>query len=76
MTTENTQRHDPSPVTGYSHGLIISPSSPVREVTKTADGRDNRNDWFYINDQRFNVHPFRSDLGGYPVRWIETLALT
>lgn len=70
--------YDPTPVIGYSEGLIISDDPPVREFTDRGDlpkgNKANPNDWFYIETRRFNVHPFRSDLGGYPIRWIETVA--
>ena len=61
MTHENT--YDSTPVIGYGDGLVTGPGTPVRI--------DN-NDWILIGDFKFNVHPHRSDLGGYPVRWIET----
>ena len=52
-----------TPVTGYGDGLITGNATPERIAN---------NDWIVVGDFRFNVHPFRSDLGGYPVRWIET----
>lgn len=63
--------HDATPVTGYRDGIIISDTTPRREATKGGDGRENLNDWFYIDGQRFNVHPYRSDFGGWPIRWTE-----
>ncbi|MCK5496371.1 MAG: hypothetical protein KAI41_07675 [Hyphomicrobiaceae bacterium] len=60
--THETQ-YNPAPVIGYGDGLITGNASPVRLEN---------NDWIFLGDFRFNVHPFRSDLGGWPVRWIET----
>ena len=61
-------QYDSTPVIGYRDGLIKVTSNelPARITVGT-----NSNDWFYIGLRRYNVHPFRSDLGGYPVRWIE-----
>jgi hypothetical protein len=67
--------HDPVAVPGYSNGIIRSTSSPVREFTDRGDlppgNKELANDWFTIGDKRYNVHPFRADFGGYPIRWIE-----
>ena len=52
-----------TPVTGYGDGLITG---------ATTVQRIDNNDWIVVGDFRFNEHPFRSDLGGHPVRWIET----
>ena len=65
--------YSPTPVIGYSEGLIISDAKPTRIVTHDDDNRgDVSNDWFTIDNVRYNVHPFRNDLGGYPVRWRES----
>ena len=59
--------YSPVPVIGYSEGLIIAGNeTPTRTYSERTS-----EDWFVINDYHFNVHPFRYDLGGYPVRWIE-----
>lgn len=63
---KNATTYDDKPVVGYSYGLIRSNKSPERI---TANG--NSNDWFILGNKRYNVHPHRADLGGYPVRWIE-----
>lgn len=55
-------RYNPSPVIGYPCGLIISDSKPIRFSS---------NNWFRFGGKQYNVHPYRDDLGGYPVRWIE-----
>ncbi len=69
-----TTRYDNKPVVGYSEGLIISDSKPEKEVTRYSDNRpDNVNHWFTIGATRYNVHNYRSDLRGYPVRWFETV---
>lgn len=60
MTHENT--YDSTPVIGYGDGLVKGQGAP---------SRIDNNDWIVIGMFRFNVHPYRSDLGGYPVRWIE-----
>lgn len=69
--------HLPDPIAGYHAGIIQSDKSPVTEYTDRGDqpagNMQNGNDWFYINNSRYNVHPYRFDLNGYPVRWIETL---
>ena len=57
--------YDPTPATGYGDGVVKGLVTPVV--------RQDNNDWIYLGELRFNVHPYRSDLGGYPVRWIETL---
>ena len=63
-----------TPVKGYRDGLIISDTRPDRVITHYDDNRgDVSNDWFTIDDRRYNVHPYRADLGGYPVRWSEAL---
>ena len=60
--------YDSTPVVGYSDGVVHSTVSPERI---TING--NPNDWFTIGDKRYNVHPYDSHIGGYPVRWIESL---
>ncbi len=57
-----TVKYDPTPIVGYGEGLVTGDAVPVRE--------DN-NDWIYIGEYVFNVHPYRSDLKGWPVRWID-----
>jgi hypothetical protein len=69
-------RYDKTPVVGYGEGLVISDVAPIVCVTQFNDGRpENVSHWFRIEGatraRYFNVHPYRSDLGGYPVRWIE-----
>ncbi len=67
-----------TPVVGYSDG-IIKPEpgqQPQRCYSYHADERVNPNDWFCLDAGAggityFNVHPYRSDLGGYPVRWTQ-----
>jgi hypothetical protein len=54
--------YNPTPVPGYGDGLVKSTEAPFRY--------DN-NDWIQIGEHYFNVHPYRSDFDGYPVRWIE-----
>ena len=64
--------YNPAPVPGYSEGLVVSKDRPDRIITHYDDNRgDVSNDWFTFLGKRYNVHPYRSDLGGYPVRWIE-----
>ena len=65
-----TTRYDSTPVIGYSEGLVIAPGreTPTRIVVA-----GNPNLWFYIDLRRYNVHPYREDLGGYPVRWSEAI---
>ncbi len=59
-------KYDATPVIGYGEGTVKSgrADSAVR--------RENNNDWITIGRFIFNVHPYRPDFGGYPVRWIET----
>jgi hypothetical protein len=52
-----------TPVIGYGDGLVTGQVTP---------SRIENNDWIVIGNFRFNVHPYRDDLGGFPVRWIET----
>lgn len=66
---DNTFVYSSDPVVGYSEG-IIKASDPKIEGMERPTRIDN-NDWIIIGQFRFNVHPFRLDLGGYPVRWIE-----
>ena len=54
--------YDNKAVIGYGDGLVTGPGTP---------SRIDNNDWIVIGMFRFNVHPYRDDLGGYPVRWIE-----
>lgn len=60
--------YNPVPVIGYREGLIVTTQgeSPRREHTERSS-----NDWFYIDWTRYSVHPYRSDLSGWPVRWSE-----
>ena len=53
-------KYNPAPVIGYCDGLVVSDETPLRVKN---------NDWFCIEGRFYNVHPKRSDLGGYPVRW-------
>lgn len=63
MTKQSTATYKKSPVTGYPNGLVIAENeSPIFS--------DN-NHWFYIGGLKINVHPYRRDLGGYPVRWTQ-----
>jgi hypothetical protein len=61
-------RYDSTPVVGYGEGLVISDRKEEADFPAIdADG----NNWMVIVDAvEFNVHPYREDLGGYPVRWI------
>ncbi len=69
-----TTTYHKEPVVGYGDGLIKSDESPEHTVEKFNDDRnDNHNNWFTIGDTRYNVHPYRSDFGGYPVRWTESV---
>ena len=64
--------YDSMPVTGYSEGIVISDVAPISCTEHFNDNRaSNTNLYFKIGNQYFNVHPYRSDLGGYPVRWID-----
>lgn len=72
-------KYDKTPVPGYRAGRILTDEKPVQVRTPNPDGKasplyDVVNDWFEIDGQYFNVHPYRSDLEGYPVRWIEQSA--
>ena len=67
--------YNPTPVTGYSEGIIESTEKPTRCVETFSDDRpDNINFYFEIDGKFYNVHPRRDDLGGYPVRWIDGFA--
>jgi hypothetical protein len=67
--------YNPTPVTGYSEGIIESTEKPTRCVETFSDDRaDNVNFYFEIDGKFYNVHPRRDDLGGYPVRWIDGFA--
>ncbi len=67
--------HDDTPILGYRDGIIFITSNerPRRVMTDRGDlpkgNKQNANDWFTIGEMNFNVHPYRSDLKGYPVRW-------
>lgn len=79
MPKTTNPRYDSTPVVGYGEGLVISPDErPVTEYTDRGDmppgNNANANSWFYIGERKYNVHPFRADLGGYPVRWSEAVA--
>jgi len=68
--------YDKTAVPGYRAGRIITDDKPVQIRTPNPDGKpsplyDIVNDWFEVDGRYFNVHPYREDLGGYPVRWIE-----
>jgi len=68
--------HDPAAVEGYPQGIIRSNDMPpFRHFTDRGDepegNLNNPNDWFEIGELFYNVHPYRADLGGYPVRWID-----
>jgi len=76
-----TIRYRPEPVIGYSEGLIVTTCNeqPAQIRTPNPDGKssplhDVVDDWFYIGQRRYNVHPFRADLGGWPVRWHEQVS--
>jgi hypothetical protein len=74
-TTMTTTTHNPTPVTGYSEGIIESTEKPTRCVETFSDDRpDNINFYFKIDDKFYNVNPRREDLGGFPVRFFSTLA--
>ncbi len=60
-----TTQYDSTPVIGYGDGLITSDRAPVQI-------RNNLK--FFIDGRVYDVHPFRKDLGGYPVRWHESEA--
>ena len=68
-------RYDNTPVVGYPEGVIITSSDvrPRRVMTDRGDmpkgNKQNANDWFTIGDTHYNVHPYRRQFGGYPVRW-------
>lgn len=53
---------------GYDDGLIVTEQEPIM----TPQG----NLKFIVGDRIYDVHPFRSDLGGYPVRWSQLLEFT
>ena len=64
--------YDSTPITGYSEGSITSDDAPIKCVETFNDNRnDNVNFYFEIDGKFYNVHPRRSDLGGFPVRWID-----
>lgn len=69
--------YDPTPVEGYYYGIVKSNEAPTRVWTDRGDmPKGNKalcNDWFSIGDTKYNVHPFRFDLAGYPVRWKEPI---
>ncbi len=69
--------YDPTPVEGYQLGIVASNERPKRVMTDRGDhppgNRMLANDWFTIGTKRYNVHPYRSDFDGYPVRMIEEL---
>ena len=66
--------HNPTPVTGYSEGVVVSEVAPIACTETFDDDRHpNTNHYFRIGDEFFNVHPYRSDLGGYPVRWVTSV---
>lgn len=65
--------YKPTPVIGYPDGTIESDEQPIMVRTPNSDGKpspmyDNVNYYFVIDDVFYNVHPFRSEFGGYPVR--------
>ena len=76
MTTTFT--YDGEPVIGYGDGIVKADNSKGQgdEELIEQPRRIDNNDWIVIGRFRFNVHPFRADLGGYPVRWIEEAAAT
>lgn len=71
--------YNATPIIGYGEGLITSDEPPKREWSDRGDMPKGNNalsnDWFTIESTRYNVHPYRKDLGGYPVRWIESVIL-
>lgn len=68
--------YDANSIVGYGDGLIKSDELPAGEFTDRGDlpkgNRKNYNLWFYLDNKRYNVHPYRRDLCGWPVRWVET----
>lgn len=62
--------YDPTPVSGYSDGIIRSNRKPMYRVEETPGG-PNGNYWFHIDGLYYNVHPYQHRLGGYPVRWLQ-----
>lgn len=71
-----TTTYNPRPVEGYREGVIVSDVAPERVMTDHgAYPPGNKllgNDWFTIDGTHYNVHPYRTDFGGYPVRWAST----
>lgn len=67
----------PARIEGYSEGMIKANFNPTVERTDRGDlpkgNNQNINHWFTIGDTRYNVHGYRPDLHGYPVRWRETV---
>lgn len=60
----------PAPITGYRDGLVRSDVKPTLCVETFDDDRPpNPNLYFLIAGRFYNVHPYRADLGAYPVRW-------
>jgi len=61
-----TIRYDPTPAIGYSQGRIVD--AKVRPFQSPTG-----NYYFVIDDMAYDVHPFRSDLGGWPVRYSQRI---
>jgi len=63
-------------VEGYYLGIVRTKMKPFRHYTdlgsKPKGNRGLANDWFEIGGKFYNVHPYRVDFLGYPVRWIES----
>ena len=67
-------QYNSTPVTGYQDGIIVSDTAPRKIATSLPDGARNINLWFTIETTHYNVHPYREDLRGYPVRWFQSYA--
>jgi len=68
--------YNSSPIVGYPEGRVISDVAPVACTEHFNDNRpSNTNHYFRIEGSTgaryFNVHPYRTDIGGYPIRWID-----
>ena len=64
--------YNATPIEGYGQGLIECDrdSEPTR-WTNVLPHATVPNDYFLIDGLYYNVHPYRADLKGCPVRWIQ-----
>lgn len=60
-------QYDNTPVIGYGEGLIKVTRGERPILTATGNRK------FHLDGYEYDVHPYRSDLGGYPVRWREEI---